>query len=82
MRAIKPAAAVLWATFVGVEGSVGAHAQSQSAPQGHPIAEYALGWCYEDGRVARDLKTAADWYTKAAAQGVPGAKRRLAKLHQ
>ena len=47
---------------------------AKAAAQGHAIAQYNLGVCYERSEgVAQDFKLAAAWYGRAAAQGFAGA---------
>ena len=53
------------------------------ADAGDGPAEYELGARYAEGRsVPRDLKLAAQWYTKAADQGIAPAQYRLASLYE
>jgi TPR repeat protein len=42
----------------------------KAAEDGHSLAQFALGFCYEYGKGAtEDHKVAAEWYARAAAQG-------------
>jgi localization factor PodJL len=53
------------------------------AQQGDPSAQYELAVRYADGRgVARDAKTAAQWFEKAAAQGLAPAQYRLGSFYE
>jgi localization factor PodJL len=53
------------------------------AQQGEPAAQYELGVRYADGRgVARDPKSAAQWFEKAAGQGLAPAQYRLGSLYE
>ncbi|MCL2103529.1 MAG: hypothetical protein FWH21_00505, partial [Kiritimatiellaeota bacterium] len=53
----------------------------KSAEQGHALSQYDLGQCYEKGwGVERNMALAAEWYTKAAAQGNEYAIKRLNEL--
>jgi TPR repeat protein len=46
------------------------HLYQLAAAQGHAIAQYNLGVCYDNGRgVKIDFKAAAQWYGRAAEQG-------------
>lgn len=47
----------------------------RSAEQGQPNAQFEIGQLYEYG--GKDLKTAREWYAKAAAQGHEAAKEKL-----
>ena len=39
-----------------------------------PVIQFFFGYCYAGGRgVKKDLKLAAEWYAKSAAQGDPDA---------
>ena len=52
-----------------------------AAEKGDADAQYDLGDCYENGVwVDKDLKQAAEWYRKAAAQGHEDAKKALKRL--
>ncbi|MGP8233258.1 MAG: hypothetical protein ACLQL2_11450 [Methylovirgula sp.] len=53
------------------------------ARAGDALAQFALATNYAEGRVtARDLKAAAEWYEKAAAQDLVPAQYRLATLYE
>jgi len=53
------------------------------AQQGDAAAQYELAVRYVDGRgVARDAKTAAQWFEKAAGQGLAPAQYRLGSLYE
>ncbi|MBU6525971.1 SEL1-like repeat protein [Methylocystis sp. MJC1] len=53
------------------------------AQQGMPAAQYELAVRYADGRgVARDAKTAAEWFEKAASQGLAPALYRLGSFYE
>lgn len=53
------------------------------AQQGLPAAQYELAVRYADGRgVARDAKTAAEWFEKAASQGLAPAQYRLGSFYE
>ncbi|MDR3408405.1 MAG: hypothetical protein P4L68_07905 [Methylovirgula sp.] len=53
------------------------------AGAGDALAQFALAASYVEGRVtARDLNAAAEWYEKAAAQGLVPAQYRLATLYE
>ena len=44
-------------------------------------AQYALGFCYEQGKgVAKRQKQAEEWYRKAAVQGHPEALQKIAEI--
>lgn len=48
------------------------------AEQGHPVAQYNLGVCYDNGHgVLQNYSEAAEWYRKAAEQGYPGSQYNL-----
>ena len=48
----------------------------------HPYAQYYLGVMFANGQaVEKDEKAAAEWYLKAAKQGVKEAQYRLAKMY-
>ena len=48
----------------------------------HPYAQYYLGVMFAKGQgVPQDAKAAADWYLKAAKQGVKESQYKLAKLY-
>ncbi len=50
---------------------------------GSALAQFALAVSYTDGRaLPRDLKTAAQWYEKAASQGFAPAQYRLASFYE
>ena len=52
-----------------------------AAKQGHAVAQYNLGCCYEKGEgVEKDLKEAVEWFRKAAEQGVEQAEVALKRL--
>lgn len=54
-----------------------------AAAGGDASAQYELGARYADGRaVARDFKSAAGWFQKAADQGLAPAQYRLAALYE
>ncbi|WP_424363544.1 peptidoglycan-binding protein [Methylocystis parvus] len=53
------------------------------AQQGDSAAQYELAVRFADGRgVARDAKTAAQWFEKAAAQGLAPAQYRLGSFYE
>ena len=53
------------------------------ARDGSALAQFALAVSYTDGRVLpRDLKTASQWYEKAASQGFAPAQYRLASFYE
>jgi localization factor PodJL len=53
------------------------------ARDGSALAQFDLAVSYTDGRVLpRDLKTAAQWYEKAASQGFAPAQYRLASFYE
>lgn len=53
------------------------------AEAGDADAQLALGQMYEDGRGGRpDYPAAADWYARAARQGLPLAQHRLGQLYE
>ena len=47
-------------------------------------AQYNIGMLYEEGcgNVQKNYATAIEWYTKAADNGVPGAKQKLVELYK
>jgi len=50
----------------------------QAADQGNAYAQFAIGYCYEEGMVVtKDYNQAVEWYQKAANQGYEGAQNRL-----
>ena len=52
-----------------------------AADQGHPAAQYNVGWLYESGLgITKDLGEARRWYKLAADRGFEGAKTALARL--
>lgn len=54
----------------------------QASERGHPLAQFNLGLCYENGKgVGRDLARAVECYKNAAAQGQAGAMYNLALLY-
>lgn len=54
-----------------------------AAEAGDPRAQFVLATNYAEGRhVARDLAAAAQWYAKAAAQGLAPAQYRLASFYE
>ena len=53
----------------------------RAAEQGDVLAQYNLGWMYENGRgVGRDRVEAVRWYRLAAEQGDADAQRALDRL--
>ena len=55
----------------------------KAAEQGHAIAQYRLGYCYDTGRgVEKDLIEAVKWYRKAAEQGDAIAQYRLGNFYR
>lgn len=53
------------------------------AQAGDPVSEVLVGESYAEGKlVAKDLKTAAAWYRRAADQGSISAERHLAALYR
>ena len=53
----------------------------KAAEQGHAVAQYNLGWCYDKGKgVAQNQSEAIKWYRKAADQGDTDAKEALERL--
>ena len=54
----------------------------QASERGHPLAQFNLGLCYENGKgVEKDLARAVECYKNAAAQGQAGAMYNLALLY-
>jgi TPR repeat protein len=54
----------------------------KAADQGHPPAQYDLGWRYANGRgVAQDYVEAVRWYRKEADQGHPPAQNNLGVMY-
>ncbi|MFZ2725107.1 MAG: caspase family protein [Methylococcaceae bacterium] len=54
-----------------------------SAYQGYVVAQYNLGYMYEEGKgVTQDYLIAKNWYFKAANQGYDNAKEALARLNK
>lgn len=54
----------------------------QASERGHPLAQFNLGLCYENGKgVDKDLAKAVECYKNAAAQGQAGAMYNLALLY-
>lgn len=54
----------------------------QAGDRGHPMAQFNLGLCYENGKgVEKDLVKAVECYENAAAQGQAGAMYNLAILY-
>ena len=54
----------------------------QASERGHPLAQFNLGLCYENGKgVEKDLARAVECYKSAAAQGQAGAMYNLALLY-
>ena len=52
------------------------------ADQGHAIAQYNLGWMYDEGEgVPQDNIAAVKWYSKAAKQGHAKAQYNLAQMY-
>ena len=52
------------------------------AEQGHALAQFSLGFMYDEGEgVLQDDKEAAKWYTKAAEQGQATAQYNLALMY-
>ena len=55
---------------------------SALAEQGNTLAQFSLGWLYEDGRgVTQDHKEAVKWYRKAAEQGFEDAQFNLGLMY-
>ena len=55
---------------------------SALAEQGNTLAQFSLGWLYEDGRgVTQDHKEAVKWYLKAAEQGFEDAQFNLGVMY-
>ncbi len=53
------------------------------AEQGNAVAQFALGWMYDNGLgVPEDDKQAVKWYTLSAEQGDAGAQFNLGVLHE
>lgn len=62
---------------------VGAESLRQAALAGDPNAQFIVASRYLDGRsVAQDLARAADWFGRAAEQGLAPAQYRLAMLYE
>ena len=58
-------------------------AMKDLASQGDSAAQFELGSRYADGRgVARDFKTAAQWFEKAAGQGLAPAEYRIGSIYE
>ena len=56
-------------------------AHRRAAEQGHPQAQYLLGYAYYRGDgVEQDDEVAARWYSKAAEQGHADAQKALGDL--
>jgi hypothetical protein len=54
----------------------------QAAAQGHPKAQYHLGWLYYEGKgVSPDYSQAAHWFRQAAEQGYSSAQNALGGLY-
>jgi TPR repeat protein len=54
-----------------------------AAAMGYDCSQYALGWCYENGRgVEKDIGKAMEWYRSAADQGNESAQFQLGYLFQ
>lgn len=54
----------------------------QAATQGHPKAQYHLGWLYYEGRgIFPDYSQAAYWFRQAAEQGYSSAQNALGGLY-
>ena len=54
----------------------------QASERGHPLAQFNLGLCYENGKgVEKDLTKAVECYKNATAQGQAGAMYNLALLY-
>ena len=52
------------------------------AEQGHPQAQYYLGWIYDSGKgVTEDDKVAFKWFLLAAEQGYPAAQNNLGVMY-
>ena len=55
----------------------------KSAEQGDPVAQYEMGYFYENGMgIEKNLVKAIDWYQKAAKQGQELAKEALKRLER
>ena len=55
---------------------------SALAEQGNTLAQFSLGWLYEDGRgVTQNHKEAVKWYRKAAEQGFEDAQFNLGVMY-
>ena len=55
---------------------------SALAEQGNTLAQFSLGWLYEDGRgVTQNHKEAVKWYRKAAEQGYEDAQFNLGLMY-
>ena len=55
---------------------------TQASERGHPLAQFNLGLCYENGKgIDRDINKAAECYKCAAAQGQGGAMYNLALFY-
>ena len=55
---------------------------TQASERGHPLAQFNLGLCFENGKgVDKDLVRAAECYKTAAAQGQAGAMYNLALFY-
>ena len=53
-----------------------------AAEQGHGVSQKELGLMYEMGYgTAKNLETAAYWYTRAAKQGIPEAQHNLGVMY-
>jgi uncharacterized protein len=53
----------------------------KAAEQGHAVAEFNLGVCYDEGwGVVKDRQEAVRWLAKAANQGLERAKAKLHKM--
>ena len=51
------------------------------AEEGDAISQYAVGLCYQNGKVINiDYSKAAEWFEKAATQNLPAAQYRLGLL--
>lgn len=55
----------------------------KGAEEGHPVAQYNLGYFYETGNgVPKDLKEAIKWYRMAAEQKLAPAQNNLGNCYQ
>ena len=85
MRKILLAVVMLF-SFSGVQAecvylSIPAECQAE-AEKGNAIAQYILGFMYENGEgVSQDYRKAEKWYYKAAEQGIADAQYNLGKMY-